>query len=77
MLKQLGIAAACGIAVYGLAHYLHRHVVIDTSGHVADLLATAASLEEGAGPGETAASPCTDAASTDGPSDQMQATPCP
>lgn len=28
MLKKLGIAAACGVALYGLAKLLSRHVVV-------------------------------------------------
>ncbi len=30
MLKQLGIAAACGIALYGLARYLNRNFIVMT-----------------------------------------------
>lgn len=42
MLKQLGIAAACGIALYGIARYINNNfvLVIDTSGNFPDLLAT-------------------------------------
>lgn len=42
MLKQLGIAAACGIALYGLARYINNNfvLVIDTSGNFPDLVAT-------------------------------------
>ena len=42
MLKQLGIAAACGIALYGIARYIKSNyvLVIDTSGNFPDLLAT-------------------------------------
>lgn len=56
MLKQLGIAAACGVALYGLARYLNNNfvVVIDSTGNFPDLLAPApASLEDGADTGET------------------------
>ena len=44
MLKQLGIAAACGIALYGLARYIKNNhvVVIDASGDFPDLFATGA-----------------------------------
>ena len=55
MLKQLGIAAACGVALYGLARYLNNNfvVVIDSTGNFPDLLAPApASLEGGADAGE-------------------------
>jgi|JI10StandDraft_1071094.scaffolds.fasta_scaffold298071_4 hypothetical protein len=39
MIKQLGIAAACGIALYGLARYIrNNHVfVIGSSGEFPDL----------------------------------------
>ena len=42
MLKQIGIAAACGIALYGIARYIKNNyvVVIDASGDFPDLLAT-------------------------------------
>ena len=56
MIKQLGIAAACGIALYGLARYLNNNfvVVIDSTGNFPDLLAPApASLEGAADAGET------------------------
>ena len=56
MLKQLGIAAACGVALYGLARYLNNNfvVVIDSTGNFPDLLAPApASLEEAADIRET------------------------
>ena len=56
MIKQLGIAAACGIALYGLARYLNNNfvVVIDSTGNFPDLLAPdPASLEDGAATGET------------------------
>ena len=55
MLKQLGIAAACGVALYGLARYLNNNfvVVIDSTGNFPDLLAPApASLEEATDAGE-------------------------
>lgn len=44
MLKQLGIAAACGVALYGIARYIKNNyvVVIDASGEFPDLLATGA-----------------------------------
>ena len=32
MLKKLGIAAACGVALYGLAKLLSRHVVVVLDG---------------------------------------------
>ena len=32
MLKKLGIAAACGVAIYGLAKSLSRHVVVVPEG---------------------------------------------
>ena len=32
MLKKLGIAAACGIALYGLARYLNGNLVVVPSG---------------------------------------------
>ena len=56
MLKQLGIAAACGVALYGLARYLNNNfvVVIDSTGNFPDLLAPApASLEKATDAGET------------------------
>ena len=56
MLKQLGIAAACGVALYGLARYINNNfvVVIDSTGNFPDLLAPApVSLEGGADTGET------------------------
>lgn len=42
MLKQLGIVAACGIALYGLARYIKNNVVvvIGLSGELPDLLAS-------------------------------------
>ena len=55
MLKQLGIAAACGVVLYGLARYLNNNffVVIDSTGNFPDLLAPApASLEEATDAGE-------------------------
>ena len=55
MLKQLGIAAACGVALYGLARYINNNfvVVIDSTGNFPDLLAPApACLEEATDAGE-------------------------
>lgn len=42
MLKQLGIAVACGIALHGAARYINKNYVllINTSGKFPDLLAT-------------------------------------
>lgn len=50
MLKQLGIAAACGVVLYGLARYLNNNffVVIDSTGNFPDLLAPAPASLEGA-----------------------------
>ena len=50
MLKQLGIAAACGIALYGIASYIKNNhvVVIDASGEFPDLFAAGTNAHEAA-----------------------------
>ena len=50
MLKQLGIAAACGIALYGIARYIKNNhvVVIDASGDFPDLFAAGTKAHEAA-----------------------------
>lgn len=50
MLKQLGIAAACGIALYGVARYIKNNhvVVIDASGDFPDLFAAGTNAHEAA-----------------------------
>ena len=50
MLKQLGIAAACGIALYGIARYIKNNhvVVIDASGDFPDLFAAGTNAQEAA-----------------------------
>lgn len=50
MLKQLGIATACGIALYGIARYIKNNhvVVIDASGEFPDLLGAGTNAHEAA-----------------------------
>ena len=50
MLKQLGIAAACGIALYGIARYIKNNhvVVIGASGDFPDLFAAGTNAHEAA-----------------------------
>lgn len=57
MLKKLGIAVACGFALYGLARHINRNLVVVTSsvGQVLDLILSAPDAPEGAGE-ESAAS---------------------
>lgn len=53
MLKQLGVAAACGIALYGIARYIKNNqvVVIDASGEFPDLFAAGTNAHEAADAG--------------------------
>lgn len=50
MIKQLCIAAACGIALYGIARYINNNhvVVIDASGEFPDLFAVGTNAHEAA-----------------------------
>ena len=50
MLKQLGISAACGIALYGIARYIKNNhvVVIGASGDFPDLFAAGTNAHEAA-----------------------------
>ena len=50
MIKQLGIAAACGVALYGLARYIKNNhvVVINASGDFPDLFAAGTNALEAA-----------------------------
>lgn len=91
MLKKLGVAAACGIALYGLARYINRNLVVVTSG-VGQLLEPIFSVPDapkGAGEEraasalatpETAPLPASsEAATTDArrTSDAQEQSPCP
>ena len=50
MLKQIGIAAACGIALYGIARYIKNNhvVVIGSSGEFPGLFAAGTNAHEAA-----------------------------
>ena len=48
MLKQLGIAAACGIALYGLARYINNNFIftLNAPDDLADLLAAGPNVHD-------------------------------